>query len=69
MSKLEMAARLICEIDPLSPAPDAVILIGIKPASAWEARAQILQQCIEARLFASPPGSKLVSAREGSPNV
>lgn len=56
---LEIAARAICEADPLSPAPDAPILIGTKRAKAWEPRAAILRQAIEAGLFAWPPKSWL----------
>jgi hypothetical protein len=51
---IEDAARAICEADPLSPAPDATIMWGMKRAKAWEPRAAILRQAIEAGLFCHP---------------
>jgi hypothetical protein len=65
---LELAARAICEADPLSPAPDAPILIGSKRAKAWEPRAAILRQAIEAGLFSSPPRSWL-APNEATPEM
>lgn len=53
--RIEAAARAICEADPLSPAPDAPIMWGMKPAKAWEPRAAILKAAIEAGLFCHPP--------------
>lgn len=62
---LEIAARAVCLLDPLSPAPDAPILIGMKPAKAWEARADILRQAIEGGLFCHPAKLVLASPDKG----
>lgn len=62
MTELEPAARLICEADPHSPEPDAVILVGTKRAKAWEPRAEILRQAIDAGLFAWPPKAWIAPA-------
>lgn len=57
--RLEAAARLWCELDPLSPAPDAPISWNMKPAKAWEPRAELLRQVCDRVLcpgvFADPP--------------
>lgn len=55
MDPIEAAARAICEADVLSPAPDAPILWVGKPAKAWEPRAAILRQAVDAGLFCHPP--------------
>lgn len=54
---IEVAARAICEADPLSPAPDAPITWGMKPAKAWEPRAAIIRRAIEMGLFCHPAKS------------
>ena len=51
----EIAARAICEADPLSPAPDAPIMWGMERAKAWEPRAAILRQAVGDGLFCHPP--------------
>ena len=46
--QVEKVARAICEADKTAPAPDASILIGMKPAKAWEGRVEMAQAALDA---------------------
>lgn len=43
----EQVARAICAADPKAPDPDAPIYIGMRNASAWEARLPMADAAIE----------------------
>lgn len=45
---IEALGRLWCSIDNLAPDADASILVAMKPAKAWEPRAEMIRHICEA---------------------